>query len=153
QLNLIQIATWNDYEEGSTVESGIDNCIGVKADVSGTQLSWDLTGIGSESTVHHYTVFASQDGQNLMPVAELPAGTRNLDLASLGLPAGNYSYFVKAVGKASILNHVSNAVTFTSGNGATSVADFALSTSATMLTVTQAQPASVDLQLTPRNGF
>jgi hypothetical protein len=151
QLKLIQIATWNDYEEGSTVESGIDNCLGVTAEVNGTQLSWDLVGIGTESTVHHYTVFASQDGQALMPVADLPSGTRSFDLASLGLPTANYSFFVKAVGKASILNHMSNAAAFTIG--AAIPADFALSTSSAALTVTPAQPASVNLQVMPRNGF
>lgn len=153
QLKLVQIATWNDYEEGSTVESGIDNCLGVTASVSGNQLSWDLTGIGTENTVHHYTVFASQDGQNLMPVANLPAGTRGFDVGSLTLPAGRYSFFVKAVGKASLLNHMSNAASFTLGGGSTTSADFSLSTSTAALTVTPAQPASVDLHLTPHNGF
>jgi hypothetical protein len=153
QLKLIQIATWNDYEEGSTVESGIDNCLGVAAAVEGNALSWDLTGIGSEDTVHHYTVFASQDGRNLMPVAQLPAGTRTFDLGPLSLPNGAYSFFVKAVGKASLLNHMSNATTFTISTANTRSADFALSTSTSVLTVTPAQPASVNLQLTPRNGF
>jgi hypothetical protein len=104
--------------------------------------------------VHHYTVFASQDGQALMPVADLPSGTRSFDLASLGLPTANYSFFVKAVGKASILNHMSNAAAFTIGAAIpASPADFALSTSSAALTVTPAQPASVNLQVMPRNGF
>ena len=155
QLKLIQIATWNDYEEGSTVESGIDNCLDVTASVSGSQLSWDLTGIGSENTVHHYTVFASQDGQNLMPIANFPVGTRSFDLSSLTLPAGNYSFFVKAVGKASLLNHMSNAAAFAHGSLPTvpSPPDFGLSSSISALTVQSGQPASVDLKLTPQNGF
>jgi hypothetical protein len=155
QLRLIQIATWNDYEEGSTVESGIDNCLGVTATVSGSQLSWDLTGIGTENTVHHYTVFASQDGQNLMPIANLPVGARTFDLTSLTLPAANYSFFVKAVGKASLMNHMSNAASFAIGSGpaASSSADFGLSSSTSALTVQSGQPASVDLKLTPQNGF
>jgi len=27
QLPAMQIATWNDYEEGTTIEPGIDNCV------------------------------------------------------------------------------------------------------------------------------
>jgi hypothetical protein len=154
QLKLIQIATWNDYEEGSTVESGIDNCLGVTAAVNGSQLSWDLTGVGSESTVHHYTVFASQDGQSLMPVADLPIGTRTFDLSSANLPDANYSFFVKAVGKASLLNHISNAAFGTIGAVTPAApADFAFSTSANAVTVTPGQPGSLDLHVTPRNGF
>jgi len=156
QLKLIQIATWNDYEEGSTIESGIDNCLGVTAHVSGATLSWDLTGIGSENTVHHYTVFASQDGQNLMSIAKLPPGSRSYNLGALSLPDGSYSFFVKAVGKASLLNHISNAAPYTIGSAAPPAnpsASFGLSSSASALIVQAGQPASVNLQLTPRNGF
>lgn len=62
--------------------------------------------------------------------------------------------FVKAVGKASILNHMSNAAALTIGAVApTAPADFALSTSTAALTVTPVQPASVSPQVLPRNGF
>jgi hypothetical protein len=88
-----------------------------------------------------------------MPVANVPIGTRSFDLGSMTLPAGNYSFFVKAVGKASLLNHMSNAASFTLDGGSMTSADFSLSTSTGALTVTSAQPASADLHLTPRNGF
>ena len=38
-LALIQGATWNDYEEGTEVETGIDNCGSVQADVSAPRSS------------------------------------------------------------------------------------------------------------------
>src|SRR5207302_870647 len=97
------------YEEGTEIETGIDNCVGVTASVSGDTLNWTIT--GDESTIDHYTAFISSDGTNLMPVADLPAGTRTLNLASFGFDAGTYSVFVKAVAKPSILNHMSAAVT------------------------------------------
>ncbi len=31
QLPVLQLVTWNDYEEGTEVESGIDNCVNVSA--------------------------------------------------------------------------------------------------------------------------
>jgi PKD repeat protein len=113
QLLGIQIVTWNDYEEGSEVETGIDNCVAVSAAVSGNALSWNIT--GQMNTVDHFTVFASQDGQNLMWLADEPTTTTSLDLAQFGLPAGNYTMFVKAVGAPSLTNKMSAGVTYTAG--------------------------------------
>jgi hypothetical protein len=36
----LQIATWNDYNEGTEIESGIDNCYSVTAKVNGSTLEW-----------------------------------------------------------------------------------------------------------------
>ena len=113
-LNQIQIATWNDYEEGSTIESGIDNCVNVSATVNANTLSWTLSGAGLENTIDHYTVFISADGENLMPLADLPVGSRSFDLSGYKFLAGNYSVFVKAVAKPSLTNKMSNAATFVS---------------------------------------
>ena len=35
QLPALQLVTWNDYEEGTEIESGIDNCFSLSASVSG----------------------------------------------------------------------------------------------------------------------
>jgi hypothetical protein len=35
QLHAVQLVTWNDYEEGSEIETGIDNCGSVNASVGG----------------------------------------------------------------------------------------------------------------------
>ncbi|MFB3814291.1 MAG: PKD domain-containing protein [Terriglobales bacterium] len=109
QLESMQIVTWNDYEEGTSIESGIDNCVTISANVSGTALNWTIT--GNENTLHHYTVFISTDGQNLMPLAEASPGIRSLDLTQFDLAEGNYSLYVKAVGKPSFANHMSGAAT------------------------------------------
>ena len=43
QLPAIQIATWNDYEEGTAIEPGIDNCIYL-APAIGHEVSWSVNG-------------------------------------------------------------------------------------------------------------
>jgi PKD repeat protein len=114
QMLGIQLVTWNDYEEASEIESGIDNCVTVSASVAGTVASWSIT--GQMNTVDHFTVFASQDGANLMWLADLPTTSSSLDLAPFGLNAGNYIIFVKATGKASMTNKISAGVQLTITN-------------------------------------
>jgi PKD repeat protein len=113
----VQIATWNDYEEGTEIESGIDNCLSISASMTGSsQLNWTIS--GNENTLDHYTVFISPDGQNLMSVAEVPTGTRSLDLSQYSFDPATYSVYVKAVGKPTILNHMSAAVNYSIANQA-----------------------------------
>jgi PKD repeat protein len=114
QMLGIQLVTWNDYEEGSEIESGIDNCVTVSASVAGTVASWSIT--GQMNTVDHFMVFASQDGTNLMWLADVPTSAGSLDLATFGLNAGNYTIFVKAVGKATLTNKMSGGVQLTVSN-------------------------------------
>jgi PKD repeat protein len=114
QMLGIQLVTWNDYEEGSEIESGIDNCVTVSASVAGTVVSWSIT--GQMNTVDHFTVFASQDGVNLMWLADAATTTSSLDLATFNLNAGNYTIFVKAVGKPSLTNKISAGVQLTVPN-------------------------------------
>jgi PKD repeat protein len=129
QLEAMQIVTWNDYEEGTEIESGIDNCLSISASVSGNTLSWTVS--GNENTLDHYVAFVSTDGQNLMTLANISTGISSLDLGQFGLGPGSYTLFVKAVGKPSIVNHMSPAVSF-------SVAD---------------QPPEVALSVTPSGGI
>ncbi len=110
QLENLQIVTWNDYEEGTALEPGIDSCLGVNVTTSADTLNWSVT--GDESTVDHYTVFVSEDGQNLMVLTDVAVGTRALDLKSFDLAAGSYKVFVKAIGKASIRNVMSAAAAY-----------------------------------------
>jgi PKD repeat protein len=114
QMLGIQMVTWNDYEEGSEIETGIDNCVTVAASVTGTVASWTIT--GQMNTVDHFSVFASQDGANLMWLADAPTTATSLDIAKLGLNAGDYIIFVKAVGKPSLTNKMSAGVQVTLAN-------------------------------------
>jgi hypothetical protein len=106
---LLQVATWNDYEEGTEVETGIDNCAAVSAGVSGTVIKPvpSFTGVGSEETVDHYEVYLSRDGKNLMDAGSAAVGGASLDVNTLGLASGTYKVYVQMVGKSHILNHMS----------------------------------------------
>jgi len=108
ELPYLQVATWNDYEEGTEIESGIDNCVSVAGSMSDKVVTWNIN--GQENTIDHYTVFISTDGQNLMPVADVPAGTHSLDLSGYGFASGNYTMYVKAVGKPSMTNKMSGPI-------------------------------------------
>ncbi|HEY2322051.1 MAG TPA: Ig-like domain-containing protein [Thermoanaerobaculia bacterium] len=127
-LNWIQAVTWDDYEEGTEIETGIDNCVSsVTGGVSGSTLSWktnfgpdpdDPSLTGTEATVHHYTVFISTDAQNLMVLQDnITPGLNTLDLSQYGIGPGNYTLYVKAVGQPSIVNHMSGPIQYNvSGN-------------------------------------
>jgi PKD repeat protein len=110
QLESLQITTWNDYEEGTEIESGIENCVAISASSSDTSVAWTIS--GDESTIDHYTVFISLDGENLMPLADASRGIRTLDLSQFGLAPGSYTLYVKAVGVPSMTNKMSGAVTY-----------------------------------------
>jgi hypothetical protein len=112
QLESLQLVTWNDYEESTEIETGIDNCVAISASVAANQVSWTLS--GNENTVDHYTPFISIDGVNLMVLPDVAAGVHTFDLSSYHFAAGSYSVFVKAVGKASMKNHMSSAAAYTS---------------------------------------
>jgi len=112
QLTDLQLVTWNDYEEGTEIESGISNCLAISATAVGNSLQWTIQ--GDRSTVDHYIIFISTDGQNLMALRYLNAGMSSVNLCSYPIPNGNYTLYVKAVGKPSITNQISGPVKFTS---------------------------------------
>jgi hypothetical protein len=118
QLDALQIVTWNDYEEGTEIESGVENCVVVSARVNGDDLQWSISGreTTKEDTISRYVVFISRDRENLMPLAAVPSGVHTLELSGYRLAPGQYFLFVKAVGVASVKNHMSNAVTFVAGS-------------------------------------
>ena len=115
QLSALQLVTWNDYEEGTEIESGIGNCLTVTASVSGSSFRWTIKGDGT--TVDHYVAYISTDGQNLMSLGEINADTNSVNLCSYSIPNGTYKLFLQAVGKPSITNQMSAAVTFTPNCG------------------------------------
>lgn len=115
QLPYLQLVTWNDYEEGTEIESGIDSCFSLQASVSGSSLQWTTS--GDESTIDHYNVYASSDGQNLNEVTETQPGTHSVDLCSLSMPAGNYQMYVQAVGKPSMANRMPGPLSYTAACG------------------------------------
>ncbi len=115
QLPFLQIATWNDYNEGTPIEDGIDNCYRVSAATSGTTLTWQANptnGNADPATIARWLVFDSTDsGATYQQIATLPATARSYDLS--GLPAGTHRLFVKMVGRADIVNQLSGTLDYT----------------------------------------
>jgi len=102
-LSAVQLLTWNDYEEGSQIEPGIDNCVSIQAAAAEGRLRWTIS--GSQDTIHHFAVWAASDNHSFRLVSELPASARSIGLADTGLTPGQYSFVVQAVGQPSMLNH------------------------------------------------
>jgi hypothetical protein len=115
QIPYVQVMTWNDYEEGTAVENGIDNCYTVNSSLTGNLLNWSLVAsdltYASTSTVHHFNVYYADARGNLYSAASnLPVSTRSLDLSSR-VPPGTWNIYVEMVGQPLIINRMANAVT------------------------------------------
>jgi Glycosyl hydrolase family 71 len=151
QLEFLQLVTWNDYEEGTALEMGIDNCVTVDGSISGSKLTWNIT--GQENTIHHYTIFVSVDGERLMSVADAPAGTRELDLSSFDFQAGSYTVYVKAVGQPSIRNKMSGPIGYNVVASSGNAADLALSATPNLIALAVGGSGSADVVLIPTGDF
>jgi hypothetical protein len=53
-LAYLQIVIWNDYEEGTEIETGIENCVHVQASISDRFLSWKVR--GNEAAIDHFAI-------------------------------------------------------------------------------------------------
>ena len=60
-----------------------------------------------ESTIDHYEIYASPDGNSAFDLGGVAAGARSFDLAASCLGSGSYQVAVVAVGKAMIRDHAS----------------------------------------------
>ena len=128
-LEAMQLVTWDDYEEGSELETGIDNHVAISGQLQGSTLHWTVAldaaapdecvqavagGFDPASTLDHFTVYVSPsgDGEHLTLVADgVPASATSIDLAGK-LSAGSWDVFVYATAKPSIRNHLSGAVPY-----------------------------------------
>jgi hypothetical protein len=124
QLPFLMVGTWDDYEEGTEIETGIDNCVSsLNASVNGRVLSWSIsfTAPGSERTIDHYTIFYSLDGntgEEIRPLTEVAVdpgrnGNYSLNLRRYtGFLPKQAVLYVDAVGRPSMANHMSAAVIY-----------------------------------------
>lgn len=116
----VQVATWNDYEEGSQIEIPIDNQIVVTASISGSTLQWSISGgTGDESTLFSYRVIADDGTNEFLIFTEGTGGGKTLDLTTITGWTTNipYSVYVVAVAVGSIRNQMSNSVSYTDTGG------------------------------------
>jgi hypothetical protein len=113
QLPFVQLATWDDHEEGTGLETGIDNCVAFTSFTrTGTTLTWAIS--GAENTLDHFTLYVSTNGTDLMVLQDnIHPSARSYALSNVNWSAGTYTFFVKAVGKPMFVNHTSSGVTYT----------------------------------------
>jgi hypothetical protein len=156
QLSDLQLVTWNDYEEGTEIESGIENCVTLSASLSGKTLQWSIK--GNENTVDHYNVYISIDGQNLMSLGNMNAGIHSLNLCGFSIPSGSYKLFVQSTGKPSMANQITGAFSYSpacsagggsTGGGSTTVT---FSAAPSAVTITSGQPGSLTVTAKPQSG-
>jgi len=152
QLAALQLVTWNDYEEATEIESGIDTCVSVSAAVSGNSLQWSVN--GDENTIDHFVAYISTDGQNLMALANAAPGIGSINLCSNPFANGTYTFFVQAVGKPSMTNRISAPVTATvSCLAAPAVATgLTLATNPSAMTITAGASADLTVSVAPQSG-
>jgi len=104
QLPFLQLVTWDDYYEGTELETGIDNCatLNVTVQKSKKELTVKLTNV---ATVDHLELYsqASAGVYNL---------TNTFPATVTDIPISGYSatYYLKAVGKPFIKNILSSAI-------------------------------------------
>lgn len=109
QLPALIIPTWNDYEEGTEIETGIDNCVEVKASIrGGDTLIWNIS--GSEHTIDHIAVL-QQKSPEWSEISKLPPNQHSISLHDLNVSPYTGDFCVVAVGKPSMLNQSSGPIT------------------------------------------
>ena len=154
QLPDLQLVTWNDYEEGTEIESGIDNCVTLSGAISANNLQWTIS--GNESTVDHYTVYISTDAQNLMSLTNLATGLHSVNLCSFPIPSGNYTLYVQATGKASMANQMSGPLSYSpscvSSPPPPPPPSLSLSAAPSSVTIPAGQAGSLTVTANPQSG-
>src|SRR5229473_1130207 len=151
QLSDLQLVTWNDYEEGTEIESGIDNCVTLSTSIAGNSLQWTVK--GNENTVDHYTVYISSDGQDLMSLTDMTVGIHSLNLCGFPIPSGSYKLFVQAVGKPSVANQITSALSYSpacgSGGGSSTLS---FSAAPSSITIPAGQSRGFTVTAKPQSG-
>jgi hypothetical protein len=102
----------NDYEEGTAVESGIDNCLTVSASITGNSLHWTINKIdatfASTATVNRLKIYFSDPVSGTFYTALdniRPSLTGTQALTSI-IPPGNWKIWVQIVGQPLMMNHL-----------------------------------------------
>jgi hypothetical protein len=112
QLPALIVPTWNDYEEGTEIETGIDNCVSIQASLTAEKLNWTVA--GPKNTIDRVVVLTQQHAQ-WTEAAEFPAESRSIPLSQLPIQPETTALCVEAVGRASILNHFSGPIQYSAG--------------------------------------
>ena len=104
QLPFLQLITWNDYEEGTALESGIDNCVTLQTHLSGNALAVKMS---HAATVDHLELYEELAGGRFRLMNQYAP-----DTAVIELPASaSGTLYLKAVGKPFFKNVLSPPIT------------------------------------------
>src|SRR6185369_10488938 len=122
-MTRMQWTTWSDWEEGSQVESGLENNFALTAQLSTPNvLSWTNTA-GDERTIDHYEIYASTNGVNAALLVSVRTGVYQTNLSQVGLVPESYQIYVDAVAKPCIRDHLSQPVAYVLAAGPILLAD------------------------------
>lgn len=102
QLPYLQLITWNDYEEGTEVETGIKTCSTVAASVSGHTVTLNLT---HPKTIDHFELW-----QKINSTTYHYIRNEATTVGSFTIPTSG-TYYLKGIGIPFMQNFVSNAIT------------------------------------------
>lgn len=109
----VQLPTWNDYEEGTELETGIDNCWRVNPPtLASSTLSWTLSKTdntyASLTTIDHFTVYYGAGGQLALAADNIANNATSLNLATTSVPTpySQWQYYVQAVGAPMMQNQI-----------------------------------------------
>jgi hypothetical protein len=110
QLQYVQLATWNDHEEGTEVETGIDNCITLTAPtISSGTISWSLVKsdatYASTSTIGSFEIDTGTTGPTTPYASGISATATSYSPAPTLSPGENL--WVRMIGKPLIQNRLS----------------------------------------------
>ncbi len=113
QLQYVQLATWNDYEEGTEVETGIDNCITVgRPTISSGTLSWSLiksdATYANTSTIGSFSIYTGSSSPTTLYASGIAASATSYSPAPT-LAAGQNAW-VEMIGQPLIQNRLSPGV-------------------------------------------
>jgi hypothetical protein len=105
QIPFMQLVTWDDYEEGTELETGIDNCNTVSATyVAKTK---DITVSLSNPTTIDHLEFYTMTSPGVYEMSNKYAAT----VTTIPTNGSAGTFYIKAVGKPFIKNTLSNAIT------------------------------------------
>ena len=136
-IHYVGIVTWNDYEEGTAIEPGIDNCLeddSIRATIQGHSLEWryrfasshEAHISGSPLTIHHFALWQRR-GSNWTELSNPRTGLPNVSCLSTdgssyhchaplpsksGKPAQE-TFYLQIVGQPSVRNHLSPPISVT----------------------------------------
>lgn len=120
----LQLPTWNDYEEGSELETGVDSCYSVTASIASSMLSWSATtadstyapvssGQPTGTQVDHWRIWACSTSDDSCTIFQDGIALSTLSANVSTIPTGAYHFYVQLVGKPMMWNKLSPSITYT----------------------------------------